>query len=250
MEQRFLVDERNKCWRAGGALGDIENLEALALIRGRLHTRGRARQHLVQCAGRDAGAVLHVHILDGFKQFVQPLTGFCADEQDGRIRHKAEILFQLLAHLVHGVAVFFNGIPLVYSNNAGLALVMGITGNLGILLRKADGCINHDNAHAAAFHSSQAAQHAVALHTAFHLAALAQTGGIGKDKLAVLVFHHGINGITGGTCLIGNNQAVFAQNMVDQAGFAHVGAANNGNRNAVLFFLIVVIKVQVFTHGI
>ena len=38
--------------------------------------------------------------------------------------------------------------------------------------------------------------------------------------------------------------------MVDQAGFAHVGAANDGNRNAVLFFLIVVIKVQVLTHGI
>ena len=73
--------------------------------------------------------------------YKRQLTGLGADEHDGRIGHEAEILFQLFAHGIHGVAVLLDSIPLVDGNDAGLALLVGVTGDLGVLLGKADSCL-------------------------------------------------------------------------------------------------------------
>ena len=61
------------------------------------------------------------------------------------------------------------------------------------------------------------------------IAALAQACGIGEDELAVGVVHRGINGVAGGAGLVGHDQAVLAQDVVDEAGFAHIGAADDSN---------------------
>ena len=83
MEQRFLVDEADERRRAGRDLGDIEYLQALALVRRRLDLGGGTGQHLVQCAGGHAGTILDIHKVDGLKQFVDALTGLGADKDDG-----------------------------------------------------------------------------------------------------------------------------------------------------------------------
>ena len=126
---------------------------------------------------------------------------------------------------------------------------MGITGHLAVLLGKADGGIHQDQGHTAALHGSQGAHHHIPLQTVGDVAALAQTGGVGKDELAVGIVHRGVDGIAGGTGLIGHDHAVLAQDAVGQAGLAHVGAADDGHRDAVLFHHRFA-EVQVRAHGI
>ena len=111
---------------------------------------------------------------------------------------------------------------------------MGVAGHLAVLLGKADGGIHQDQGHTAALHGSQGAHHHIPLQTVGDVAALAQTGGVGEDELAVGVVHGGVDGITGGARLIGHDHPVLAQNAVGQAGLAHVGAADDGHRDAVL----------------
>ena len=127
---------------------------------------------------------------------------------------------------------------------------MGVARHLGVLLGKADCGVDHNDADTAALHCGQTAQNTVALHAALHLAALAQTGGIGKDKLAEFVLHHRVDGIAGGACLVGNDEAVFTQNMVDQAGLADIGAADDGNGDAVIGVLFLLLKIEVRTDGV
>ena len=111
---------------------------------------------------------------------------------------------------------------------------MGVASHLAVLLGKADGGIHKDQRHAAALHSGQCTHYHVALQTIADVAALAQTGGIGKDELAVGVVHRGVDGITGGAGLVGHDHTILAQNAVGQAGLAHVGTADDGNGDAVL----------------
>ena len=183
--------------------------------------------------------------MDGLKQFVDALTGLGADKDDGGIGHEAEVLLQLFAHGVHRVAVLLDGVPLVDGDNAGLALLMRVAGDLGVLFGEAYRRVDHNDADAAALDSGQTAQDAVALNAALDLAALAQAGGVGKNELAVLVLHHRVDGIAGRTGFVGDDQTVLAQNMVDEAGFADVGAANDGNRDAVIRVFLVLLKVEV-----
>ena len=112
---------------------------------------------------------------------------------------------------------------------------MGIACHLAVLLGEADGGIHQDQGHTAPLHSGQSADDHVPLQTIGNIAALAQACGIGEDELAVGVVHRGINGVAGGAGLVGHDHPVLTQDAVGQAGFAHVGAADDGHRDAVLF---------------
>ena len=111
---------------------------------------------------------------------------------------------------------------------------MGVAGHLAVLLGEADGGVHQDEGHTAALHRSQRPDDHIPLQPIGDVAALAQAGGIGKDELAVGVVHGGIDGVAGGTGLIGHDHAVLAQDAVGEAGFAHVGAADDGDGDAVL----------------
>ena len=126
---------------------------------------------------------------------------------------------------------------------------MGVACHLAVLLGKADGGIHKDQRHAAALHSSQCTHHHVALQAIADVAALAQTGGISKDELAVGVVHRGVDGIAGSTGFISHDHAVLAQNAVGQAGLAHVGTADDGNGDTVLLHHGLT-EVQMCTHCI
>ena len=248
VEQVLCVHEGHERRGTGGGLRQVVDLQAAALVAGGLHPGGSAGQHLVQNAGGHAGAVLGIHIPDQLHQHI--VAGLGRDEDDGCVAHKAETLGIAAALQLHGVGLLaFHGIPLVHHNNAGLALLVGVASHLAVLLGKADGSIHKDQRHAAALHSGQCTHHHVALQAIADVAALAQTCGIGKDELAVGVVHRGVDGITGGAGLVSNDHAVLAQNAVGQAGLAHVGATDDGNRDTVLLYHGLA-EVQMGAHGI
>ena len=144
MEQLCAVDKAGKGRWSSGHLGHVVNLQALALVRRRLHAGGRVVEHIVEHTGGDAACILLVHLFNQLVQVVDPLTGLGRDEQHRRIRHKAEVDVQLLFHLLHGlIGLFLQRIPLVDGDDARLALLMGIACNLGILLAEALGPVSY-----------------------------------------------------------------------------------------------------------
>ena len=234
MEQVLGVDEGHERRRPGGSLGQVEDLQAAALVAGRLHPSGGTGQHLIQHTGGHAGTVLAVHVADELHQLVDVVAGLGRDEDDGSVAHEAEALGIAPALQFHGVGLLaLHGVPLVDDDDAGFALVVGVTGHLAVLLGEADGGVHEDEGHAAALDGGQCADDHVALEAVSDVAALAQTGGIGEDELAVSVVHGGVDGVAGGAGLVGHDHAVLTEDAVGQAGLAHVGAADDGDGDAV-----------------
>ncbi len=151
MEQLFGVDEGHERRGTGGSLGQVEDLQAAALVTGRLHPGGSAGQHLIQDTGGHAGTVLGIHVTDQLHQLVHIIAGLGRNKDDGRISHEAEAIGVIQALMLHGVGLLaLHSIPLVDNDDAGLALLVGITGHLAVLLGEADGGIHQDQGHAAA----------------------------------------------------------------------------------------------------
>ena len=90
--------------------------------------------------------VLLIDLMDEREQLVHALTGLRRDEQHGRIRHIGQALTHAERILLHGGAVLLDEIPLVDDDDARLACVMRLAGNLGVLLGDALGRVDHDDA--------------------------------------------------------------------------------------------------------
>ena len=122
--------------------------------------------------------------------------------------------------------------------------------DLGILLGDAFVGINEDQAHICPLDGIDGTHIGVLLNGIIHLALAAHTGGIDKAILSGLIFKIGVDGIAGGTCHIGHDDTLFTQNLVQQAGFAHIGLTNNGHLDNVTFFLFPIFFRDVLQHPI
>ena len=144
--------------------------------------------------------------------------------------------------------VFLHRVPFVDGNDARLALLVGEARHLRILLGKALCGVDHDDTHLGALHGRQTAQHAVPLHAVLHFAAFAQAGSVDKRKFAVPVVHITVHRVPGGARLVGDDHAFLAQDMVDQAGLAYVGAADDRHTDALVLILSIFIFRQAGAH--
>lgn len=113
--------------------------------------------------------------------------------------------------LLHGGAVLFNQIPLVYHDDARLTGVVRLSGHLGVLLGNTFGRVNHDNAYIGALYRQQRTHNREFLDLLVHLALLTDTGGVDERKLAVRVVHIGINTVAGRTGDVGDNNTLLTE---------------------------------------
>lgn len=155
--------------RLDAHLGHVVDLQASALIRGRLHAGLGVGQHAVEHTGGDAHGGLIVDIVDQLEQAAYPLARQSGDEQDGGVGHIAQVAADVLPHAVHGLAVLLDEIPLVHHDDAGLAGVVGQTRYLGVLFRHALLRVDKDQAHVAALDGHGGAEDAVLLDAVVHL---------------------------------------------------------------------------------
>ena len=100
-------------------------------------------------------------------------------------------------------------------------------GHLGVLVRKAHGCIDHDDAHIRTLNRHLRPDDAVLFNGIIHLVAAAQPGGINQNKAAVGIFHLCVDRIARRPRNVGDNAAVFPGNPVDQRTFAHIRLADD-----------------------
>ncbi len=68
------------------------------------------------------------------------------------------------------------------------------------------------------------------------LAALADAGGIDQGDRYIFKGHAGVDGVAGGARDGADDGALLAQQAVEQAGFAGIGLADDGNLDRVFFF--------------
>ena len=250
MEQTGIVAEEHKMRRTNTDLRHIVDFQTAALVRGRLHTSLGVCQHVIQHTGGNTGGCLIADIVDQLKKAIHTLAGLCRDKQNGRIGHISQITAHFFSHAVHGLTVFFDQIPLVDDNNAGLACFMGHTGHLSILLGDTFGGVDHDEAHIGTLNGHGSTEHAVLLNIFFHLGLLTDAGGINEHKLALVVFKTGVNGVACGACHIGDDHTLLTKDLIDQRRLARVRLANDGHLNGVILFFLFFLLREVLDTGI
>ena len=184
--------------------------------------------------------VLLVDLVDEREQLVHALTGLRRDEQHGRVGHIRQALTHAERILLHGGAVLLDEIPFVDDDDARLACVMRLAGNLGVLLGDALGRVDHDDADVRTLDREQRAHDRELLDFLVHLALLADAGGVDKGELAARIVHVGVYAVARRAGNVRNDNTLLAQHTVEQAGLADVRLADEGNTDAVgVLFLLV-----------
>ena len=191
-----------------------------------------------------------MYVVDHLEKARHALTRCRRNEDDGRVGHVGKVTANVFAHSVHGLAVLFDQIPLVYDDDAGLARVVRETGDLRILLGHALLRVDHDEAHVRAVNGHGRAQHAVTLDHIVDLRLFAHTGGVDKDILALLVFKIRVDGVARRTGNIADDHALGAENAVRERGFANIGLTDEGDLDDVLIFFLFLLGWKVLKAGV
>ena len=238
MEQPGVVAENHKVRGLGAGLGHIVDLQAAALIRGRLHPGGGIRQDAVQGAGGDTAGVLGVDILNHLKEPVHPLACQGGKEQHRGVEHIAQTVADIGLHIPHGVGLLIlHGVPFVDHDDGGFPCLVDQSGDFGVLLRDAVVGVDEDQADVCPLDGVDGAHVGILLNGVVHLALAAHTGGVDEAVFSGFVFKVGVDGVPGGACHVGDDDPFLSQDPVQEAGFAHVGLADDGNVDDVAFFL-------------
>ena len=95
------------------------------------------------------------------------------------------------------MGILINQIPLVDGDNACLAVVVRIAGNLGVLLGYALLGVYHNENHVTPVNCRKGADNAVTLDVLVNFATLSHSGGVYKDILLTVVLIRRIDGVTG-----------------------------------------------------
>ena len=143
------------------------------------------------------------------------------------------------------MGILADRIPLIDHDHGGLARLMHQTRNLGILLGHALIGVNEDQAHVRTGNRINAAHVGELLHAVVHLGLLAHACGVNEYVFAVFILIIAVDGVTGGTGYIGYDHPLLPQNIVEQAGLAHIGLAHNGDLDHVLLLFLLRLRGEV-----
>ena len=210
MEKSCVVAEDHKVRRLYTDLRHVINLQPAALIRRRLDARGRIFKNVVEHAGRNAHGVLVGNGVDHLEELVDPLASKRRNKQHRRVGHIAQVPADIVGHLLHRVCVFFDHVPLVDDDDAGLSRLMCEPGDLRVLLGHAFVRVNQNQAHVRALDGRDGAQVRIFLDRIVDLGLAAHTGGVDEQVLAELVFKVAVDRIARRTGDVGDDHALFA----------------------------------------
>ena len=110
-------------------------------------------------------------------------------------------------------------------------------GDLRVLLGDALARVYHDEAHVRALDGQLRAHDGEFLDAVVHLRAAADARRVDEDVFAVFVFKLRVHGVARGSGLVGNYDALFAEDEVDERALAHVGLADDGHVDALVVLL-------------
>ena len=140
--------------------------------------------------------------------------------------------------LVNGLIIFLDGIPFIHRNDHAFTLLMGNSGDLGILLGNALGSVDHHYHKVCPLYCGYGTNHAEALNLFLHLGLAAKSCSVDKNIFLAVPGHLGINRITGGSGNVGYDHAVLSKEVIYKGGFTYVRLSYNGDlRNIGILIL-------------
>ena len=239
MEQILAVDKADECRRARGRLGHVIDFQAAAFVCRRLNTQRGISEHFIELACGNTHCILRIDKANQLKQAVEPLAGFGGNEDNRRIAHKRKIIHQLFALFVHGVAVFFDRVPLIHCNDARFTELVRNAGDFGVLFGEAFGRVNHNHTDVGAFHRHAGAQDRIFFNLVFDFVFAAKPRGVDKHETAEFVFDKRVCRVARCARNIGNDCAFFAGNGVNKRRLTDIGFADNRHADGVAFVLVI-----------
>ncbi len=251
MEQPRIVAEADKGGRTNARLRHIINFQTAALVRRRLYARNRLRQQRIELPRRNAAAVLFIDHVDQVKQLGHALTGQRRQEHHGGIRHIRQTLAHAARVLLHRLAVLFHKVPFVDGDDAGLSGLMRTACDLGILLRDALRGINHNHTDIRPLNRHQRAHDAEFFHLFVHARAFANTRRIDQQIASLVAFIHAVHAVARCARDIADNDALFAENLVDERGLADIRLADDRDLDLLALRLVLrLFRREIFIAGI
>ena len=154
-----------------------------------------------------------------------PLPRHGGDEKNWHIGQKVKLVTYLVFILLHGVGIFFNGVPFVYQHNNPGRFVRDHACYMGILSRNARFRVQQHQNHIGAFERFHGAQHAVFFDAGVNLAAPPDACRIDEGEILTVPFYLRVDGVAGCARDGADNDAFLANQFVHQRRFAYVGTA-------------------------
>ena len=216
MHQLFVIYKDYEGRRLNRRLGNIIYFQPLSFICGWLLHCNCFRYDLIEHACSNTKTVVLDNNINHFKQLREALPGFCGNEQNLCIGHKAQDLANLICILLYRIIVLLNGVPLIDSDNNSFSPVMGDSGNLCILFRNTLCGINNNNDNVRTLYCRYGTNNTVPLDFFLNLILSPKSRCINKGIFFSVKLDLGIDCIPGGSCDIRYNDPVLLRKLVDQ----------------------------------
>ena len=138
------------------------------------------------------------------------------------IQFAGNVAFDLLAPL------FADAVPFIDGNHQRAPCFQGETGNRGILVGDVLLRIQHQNGNVCRFNRLHGFDNGELFHRLIDFAAAAHTCGIDDGKRFAFALEIDVDTVARRACHIEGNHALFAENGVNQRGFADIRTTDNG----------------------
>ena len=238
VEELHAVAEDDEGGRSHRDLRHVVDLEAASLVGRGLNADHGLAKHVVEHARGDAQKRLVMHELDALKEVAHALSRLGGDVNDGGVGHIGKCGADLGVELVDGGVVLLDQIPLVDHDDHGLARLVRDARDLLVLLGDAGLGVDQEQADLGPLHRHMGAENAEMLDAVIDLGLAANACRVDEGKGADLVLQSRVHSVARGACDVGDDQAVLADELVDDGGFARVGLADDGYVNAVVLGLL------------
>ena len=158
------------------------------------------------------------NLFDHLWQLVQALFGKSRDKDNRRIRKVLELIANVILPLLHGMVVFFNGIPFVDNNDHAFPSFMSKASDPLVILPNPFFGINDHQNHIRTVDGTHGTHDRIFLSVFIDFTRFAHTSCIDHGKfLAICIGKMGIDGIPCGSSYWARNHAVFSKDGIDQA---------------------------------
>src|SRR5574344_2317332 len=228
-----LVAVNNDQRRVGTAQVGIAQLDATAIDHRRLVLLHGGQQDVGQLAGRPAGDGRGKGLLYRAIQVTDAGAVQGGNKVDIGKVDEIQPAFQL------GLDVIAFGrlhaVPLVDRHHQRLAGLQRKAEQAEVVFDNAFAGIDHKDHHVGILDGLQGFHHLEFFYVFVDTAATTNDSGINQGVFALFALKGNIDAVAGGAGLVVDHHPFFTENAVDQRRLAHIGAANDGNLDAVLF---------------
>ena len=227
-----LVAVDDDARRVAAALVGVAQLDAPAAHHRRLVLHHRALERLAELRGRDLGHRGVVGLDGGSDELADAGAVARRDEVLRNIGDEIELEREQTADLL--ALLHRDAVPFVDGDDERAAALQREAEHARILLADAVVSIDHEHHHMRGIDGLQGLGDARLLDRVLDLAAAAHAGGVDERELAAIARERHEDAVAGGAGHVAGDDAVLADQSVDERRLAHVRATDDGDTDAAV----------------